>query len=286
MKPKIKSIYAALFGVAIMGASMSSSADALIQNWTLGTASSGSAINTGVNNLDFNGESLVVNSVGADNNTLTSTDVAVFNFLAKNGGTALNLGSPAGQYTAVLQATDTGSLSGGSFTFTGGTLDFYYNTAQKYGTSATEYGAGATDGGLLIGSFKVLNTGNPNSGGGFINPDGTPTANGQISLTAQSTSLLSGFWNTPADIVMAMGFATSNAHLDTASPINSNLTTSLDVLAGVAPGSITTNNPPLQMFIQNGGQFTLSQVPEPGTIALLGIGMLGLGLGSKKRRTS
>lgn len=268
------------------------SAGALISNWTLGQASSGGAVNTGVSNLGFNGESLVVNQLGVGG-AVTSTDVAVFNFTTYNGGPSLNLGSPTGQYTAVFQGINQGNLNTGSFTFVSGTLDFYYNTAVTYGHNTNAYGAAD---GIKIGSFTVTNTGNPLTSGGFINPDGTPTANGTINLTSLSNTLLPGFWNTSGGnlINVAAGFATSNAHLDPAangpSPyIDPNLVTSLDSLAVAAnplvtlPGTTNLNAPPTYMFIQNGGQFSISEVPEPGTIALLGIGMLGLGLGYRKR---
>lgn len=291
---KMKSIYAAILGVAIAGAALPASAGALISNWTLGLGSSGGAVNTGLSNLGFNGESLVINKLG-NNGNVTSTDVGVYNFTTKNGGSPLNLGMPTGQYTAVFQGANTGNLHTGSFIFTSGTLDFYYNTAATFGGSAIN-AYGAADG-TKIGSFSVTNTGNPLTSGGLINANGTPTANGVINLTSQSTSLLSGFWNTSTSslINVAAGFTTTNAHLDPAangpSPyIDPKLVTALDNLATTYNPSITLpamtdlNTPPTYMFVQNGGQFSISAVPEPGTFALLGIGMLGLGLVYRKRR--
>ncbi len=52
-------------------------------------------------------------------------------------------------------------------------------------------------------------------------------------------------------------------------------------LSGSVP---TPNNPPTNFFVRNGGQFQLETVPEPATIALMGLGIVGLSLRFKRQR--
>jgi hypothetical protein len=42
-------------------------------------------------------------------------------------------------------------------------------------------------------------------------------------------------------------------------------------------------NTPGAFFVSNNGQFKLAEVPEPGSLALFGIAMLGAGVVSRKR---
>ncbi len=263
------------------------SANTLVTDWQLGNTSSNN-LNTMINQLNFNGESYVVNTLlgtGLNGANVSSTDTGVFNVTTFNNGTLLK--TNGGQYTFTFNATDFGNLTAGTFIFTGGQLNVYYNSSPTYSTtSANSYGAAT---GIKIGSFAVADTGNYLTSGGEINADGTPKANGQITVSTTSTMLNSNYWhyqnNANIPLAMTLGFVTTNASEDPSAnkgsyTIDQNLVTALGAPAG------QKNVSPTNFFISNGGQFKLETVPEPGTIALLGIGILGLGLGYSKRRVS
>jgi hypothetical protein len=48
-------------------------------------------------------------------------------------------------------------------------------------------------------------------------------------------------------------------------------------------GGTYANTPGQYFFVSNNGQFKLAEVPEPGSVALFGIAMLGAGFASRKR---
>ncbi len=302
MKLQKKSLLASLAAAAVLvGMSSNASAGLDITNWQLNLNSlSGSPTNynnvaglvdSGISNLAFNGESYVTNTATSQPGIYNSTDVGVFNVLQYNNGNALKLGG--GQLTAYFQGTDITNVNTGSYTFQTGTFSVYYNPTAVYGTtSANNYGATA---GTMIASFKVDPTQNPNTSGGFINPDGTPTSNGTVTLTGQAPTTLN-----PSNIFLdangnsfnqniLLSFVTANASLDTSanpntssSPsqyaIDRNLVTGLGVTAGTYNGQYGLN-----YFIQNGGQFKLQYAPEPMTVALFGAGLLAMGWSLRRR---
>lgn len=281
----MRPIRTAVIAAALAAAAFSSAAfaQAVILNWELKPTAS--ADSTGINNLSFNGESYIVNTFSSPS-AFTFTDLGVFNVGQKNGG--LNLSLNGGQLTTVYSGgSGSGSLTTGNFTFNaGGTLSFYYNTAPTFGTKAGN-NYGASDG-TLIGTFTQLA-----GGGGTIQANGLPTANGQITSLFQATFLAAGVWLDSAAVDLAgsipflLGFTTVNANEDiSANGPCPGVNCTIDPNLVGALGAIIPNDPPNHFLVRNGGQFQLEKtsIPEPGTIALLGLGLLGLGFGTVRRR--
>ena len=181
----MNAVFKAIVGVAISATVMSSAyAGALIDKYTLKLPGMDSmpaqtVINIGA--LGFNGESYVNNTFldPLNKDQFTFQDNGIFNVTTKNGGASLlNFGQLTLDYR---NGVGTGSLSGGSITFgAGGTLDVYYSPTKAYAdvdngaTVANRFGATT---GMKIATFTQLA-----GGGGFINPDGTPSSNGNLTL--------------------------------------------------------------------------------------------------------
>ena len=296
-----------LLGVAIISAltlggacSQTAFAQIPLENWDLNTSNAGGTTTSvtydpgfvlanEVHTLGLNGESFVAISGPPSSGPFTFTENGVNNFLAYNGGPALELGS--GQLTAVLRS-GVGYITGSSgsftdFTFTGGLVDFYYNNARTYGKQvASNYGAST---GQLIAEFGVQ------GGGGTVDSQGTPTNNSVITLIngvkgingIGSPGTPASVWTLPTsvDLTTLLGYITTNAHLDLA--YSSATSTRLsEALTGSSAAFKNTFGPGGSFLVTNAGQFSLeapTSIPEPELLVLMGLGMIGLGY-SKKRK--
>ena len=288
---KMKKLYGALAaGVIAVCASTPAFAYIDIQNWQLNLpGSSGALVTSGVNQLQFAGESYVTNTATGTPGMYSTTDNGVFYIGQYNNGNPLtNLGG--GQLTGVFSGTAVTDLNTGAYVFTGGSFQLWYNTSAVYGTTAANnYGAAV---GTMIASFNIAATGDPSTSGGFVNANGTPTANGTVTVTSQPPATLVGnpFLDSIGNALnnqLLLGFVTTNASEDTSFDTTTGRTTQNQNLAAALSGSANTVNIlPSQMFISNAGQFKLQYVPEPATVALLGIGLVGIGATARKKRNA
>lgn len=281
MKKKIVVFLAACLAYA----ASASVASAFMQNWALNADGTGfgGATTVVVNEyLDTIGNSLI---------RLTPTGGSSFSFVdygfftsSQHDGGPLNSPTFSRELTSTFTGSGTGNF-GGTINFnSGGVLSLYSDSVHNYGTTAAHYGA---DDGTLIAQFRVT------TGDAAVNQAGLP--NGTISISFQADAgaagLVNGFlpgyffddtgndlssYVQPLQIVL--GFATTNA--STLQNPSATLVGELNQFSGLVfnPAS------PLDLLVSNNGQYRLDAVPEPGTLALLSAGLLGLTIFGKRRR--
>ena len=258
-------------------------AGVVLNDWVFNPNGSGFAAGQQIEEyLDINGNAFIqLTPTGP--NSFSFTEHAVFNSVQADGnGQLFPLNYAGGNITATFEATGTGNFSG-AFTFTGGTIRMYQNpTNNQYGTAAGYFGANL---GNLIATFDVI------GGGGKVDASGSPVNNGQVSVMtkADAGSLAPGYFfrgngnDLSTEDIMAFAFTNAN----TVSKPNTMLVNEVACqFAGFTAAGCTESsyaNTPGYFFVSNNGQFKLNEVPEPGSIALFGIAMLGAGVVSRKR---
>lgn len=277
---------AALVGALALPSVASSST--FLNNWYLDLDADGNKVQ--VNEyLDFTGNSYIQLTPAGGNN-FTFADNGFFQVTGRDGMGInthwLGAGQPRDLTALFSGGTGTGTF-GGPISFTGGLLELFSDANFDYASTTGAYG---TNNGTKIGSFTLV------EGSGFVDPTGVP--NGLLTLVFQATELAAGYWFGPDGMTdlstligqdLLFGFVTTNATV-LENP-NTTLVAELGEMVGIGNIDDVVNDPDLGSFIvSNNGQYRTSivpgTVPEPGVLALLGLGMLGACAGMRARRKS
>jgi hypothetical protein len=259
-------------------------ASTVMNDWVFNPAGTGYANGQTVNEyLDVNGNAFIqINPTGGS--SFSFNEHAVFNIVqADSNGKLFPTTYPGGNVSATFEATGTGNFSG-AFSFTGGTIRLFQNpTNGQYGSTAGIYGANL---GNEIATFTVLA-----GGGGMVDASGSPVNNGQVTVMAKAAvgGLDAGYFfrENGADLsqesVLAFAFTNANTVANPTQTLVSEVACQYANFTGNGCNGQAYANTPGYFFVGNNGQFKLAEVPEPGSLALFGIAMLGAGVVSRKR---
>ena len=280
---KLTCVAALAFSFANANAAVNS---AVMNNWVFNPNGGGFAKGQAINEyLDVNGNAFI-QLTPTGTNSFSFVEHAVFNLMqADSNGSSFASNYAGGNISAVFQATGTGTFNG-AFTFTGGTITMYQNPVKQYASTVGIYGA---DQGTAIAKFNVLA-----GGGGLVDASGKPTSNGQVSVLASAEvgALKEGYFfnskgkDLSTESILSFAFTNANNIGKPTQTLVNELVCEFSGFKGNGCKKNTTyaNKSGQYFLFSNNGQFKLAtEVPEPGSLALFGIAMLGAGVAARKR---
>lgn len=263
----------------------------VLNNWVFNPNGGGYEAGLNVREyLDVNGNAFIVLNPADEGPSFTFREYAVFNLVqADSKGALFPVNYEGGNISAIFEGYGTGTL-GGEFTFSGGTIRMFQNPADgQYGGTEGFYGA---DQGNLIATFNVLR------GGGQVDAEGNPITNGQVNVFAEASAgdLAEGYFfrgngdDLAMEDILAFAFTNANGIASPEETLVDEVACQFANFGGPGcNGEAYANAPGQYFFIGGNGQFKLNEtqgeVPEPGSLALFGIAMLGAGFAARKRNT-
>ncbi len=284
MKLFAKLACAAAVAFSLVG---TASAGTVLKNWKFSPNASGFADAHLVEEyLDINGNAFIQLSPTSAS-TFNFVEHAVFNIVQADSQAALfPMLYAGGNISIMFEAYGTGTFDG-NFTFSGGTIKMYQNpTNFQYGTTAGIFGANL---GENIATFDVMA-----GGGGEVDGSGNPTTNGQVSVFAKASTpggLMPGYFfrgdgtDLSNEDVLSFAFTNANGVSGLGKNLVGEVACQYAGFTGPGCGSGTyANKTGEYFFVSNNGQFKLAEVPEPGSLALFGLAILGAGVVSRKRK--
>jgi len=260
---------------------------AVMNNWVFNPTGGGFASGQKIDEyLDVNGNAFIqLTPTGAG--SFSFVEHAVFNITQADSNAKLfPVTYPGGNISAVFQASGTGTFNGG-FAFTGGTISIFQNpVGGEYGSTTGTYGANL---GTEIAKFNVLA-----GGGGLVDASGKPTGNGQVSVLASADvgAMKAGYFfdgkgkDLSTESILSFAFTNANNVANPNKTLVSELICEFSGFSGngCKKGTKYANKDGQYFLFSNNGQFKLAtEVPEPGSLALFGIAMLGAGVVARKR---
>lgn len=215
-------------------------------------------------------------------------ETAVFNIpQADSNGQLFGLNYIGGNITATLEAVGNGTF-GGAFNFTSGTIRLYQNpVGNQYGTTLGFYGANL---GNVIAELDIT------GGGGEVDVAGSPINNGQVSVFANAGVgkldaryfLNSNGTDLSTESILAFAFTDTNTVGLPSRRLINEVACQFAGFNGPGCGGGNYQNVPRQhFFLSANGELNLgmpAEVPEPGSMALFGLAMLGMVVVSRKRQ--